>query len=286
MIRVFPHRNKWTPTDNLAFVGEPPLFRPGDRSTPVRVSVTFTWHKREAERIAGAWAHYYDDVQVGGPAYDDPGAEFIPGRFMKEGCTITSRGCPKRCGFCVVPKREGMLRELEIKPGWIVQDNNLLACSDGHIRAVFDMLRQQKRGAFFTGGLDKHYLKDWHREQFDSIKINELWFACDFKSDLPALERAAKILQGYPIDKMRCYTLIGYSNESLADAEYRLNRVLEIGFMPFCQLYQPDETRVYPEAWRQLRRKWIRPARYMNRQEVKKECASRENSLSAPRALL
>lgn len=263
MIRVFPHRNKWTPTDGMAFVGEPSLFAPQDPLIPVRISVTFTWHKKEAERIAWTWRHFYYDVQLGGPAYGDPGGEFTPGLFMKEGCTITSRGCPKACGWCVVPKREGQIRELEIKPGWIVQDNNLLACSERHIRAVFDMLREQDRAIFFNGGLDKHFLKDWHRDLFDSIKIGELWFACDTAHDISWLERASKILDGIPIRKRRCYTMIGYDGESLSDAERRIERVFELGFMPFCQLYQPDETRIYGNEWRELRRKWARPAAYM-----------------------
>lgn len=266
MIRVFPHKNNWTPTDRLAFIGAPPLHLPlysFDRQTPVMVSVTFTWHKSEAEWIARSWASYFDNVKIGGPAYDDPGGEFTPGMFMKDGCTITSRGCPKRCGFCVVPRREGQIRELEIKPGWIVQDNNLLACSERHIRAVFDMLREQNRNIFFNGGLDKHFLKDWHRTLFDSIKIGELWFACDTANDIAWLERTNKILDGIPLRKRRCYTMIGYDGESLVDAERRLERVFELGFMPFCQLYQPDETKVYSEDWRKLRRKWARPAAYM-----------------------
>jgi len=263
MIRVFVARNKWTPDDALAFVGDPPLFRPGNRKTPVRVSCTFTWHKREAERLARAWALYYDDVKIGGPAYADPGGEFVPGRFLKMGCVITSRGCSKKCGWCVVPTHEGEIRELSIKPGWIVQDNNLLACSEVHIRRVFEMLRQQKRKIFFNGGLDKHFLKDWHRALFDSIPIGELWFACDVTADLPWLERAAKILDGIPLRKRRCYTMIGYDGENLVDAERRIQRVFELGFMPFCQLYQPDETKLYPLAWRQVHRKWSRPAAYM-----------------------
>lgn len=254
---------KWTPTDEMAFFGEPTMFIPTDRKIPVRVSVTFTWHKKEAERIAGAWRHYFDDVEIGGPAYGDIGGEFIPGRFLKEGCTITSRGCPKRCGWCVVPQREGQIRELEIKPGWIVQDNNLLACSEGHLRAVFDMLREQNRAAYFNGGLDKHYLKDWHRGLFDSIKIGELWFACDTAVDVPWLEKTARILDGIPIRKRRCYTMIGYDGESIAEAEGRIERVFELGFMPFCQLFQPDETKVYDNDWRALSRKWARPAAYM-----------------------
>ena len=48
--------------------------------------------------------------------------------YMKPGYVITSRGCPNRCWFCAVPKREGyQLRELPVTDGWIVADDNLLA---------------------------------------------------------------------------------------------------------------------------------------------------------------
>lgn len=262
MIRVFPRRTKWTPTDELAFVGDPPLFRPSDRKMPVRVSVAFTWDMPEGARLARAWGGFYDDVQLGGPACGDPGGEFIPGQFLKEGCTITSRGCIKSCGFCLVPTREGGLRELEIKAGWIVQDNNLLACSRRHIEAVFGMLRAQDRRIYFNGGLDKYLLRDWHRPLLDSIKIGELWFACDTPKDIYALERAADLLDGIPLRQRRCYTMIGYNGETLQQAEERLEAVLELGFLPFCQLYQPESSKAYPDSWRKLCRRWARPAIY------------------------
>lgn len=267
-IRVFPARTNWTPTDDLAFVGEPPVlserFAALDRSVPVYVSVVFTWHREKAESTAVEWRQHFKDVRVGGPAYGDAGGEFTPGMFLKQGCTITSRGCPKKCGWCSVPKREGAIRELEIKPGWIVQDNNLLACSRGHQEAVFAMLREQDRAIFFNGGLDKHYLRDWHRELFNSIKIGELWFACDTTADLPQLERASRILAGISIEKLRCYTMIGYDDETPNDADHRCARVYELGFLPFCQLFQPltGPLRVYDDAWRKVHRKWARPAAY------------------------
>lgn len=265
-IRVFPGRTAMTPDDPMAYVGFPPFpqFRPADPDTPVYVSVVFKWLRERAERIAESWRMYYRNVRLGGPAYDDLGGEFTPGMFLKKGCTITSRGCVKHCGWC--PERNNPLREIEIKPGWIVQDSNLLACSENHIRNVFDMLRKQDRAVTFSGGLDKHFLKEWHRPLFDSIKIRELWFACDRTDELPWLERAAKILDGIPMRKLRCYTMIGYDSEGLRDAEWRQERVLELGFMPFCQLYQPDEgVKVYPEDWRNVSRKWKRPAAYMGK---------------------
>lgn len=37
MIRVFIERNKWTPDDELSFVGFPPVVLPGNRKTPVNL---------------------------------------------------------------------------------------------------------------------------------------------------------------------------------------------------------------------------------------------------------
>ncbi len=259
IIRVFPRRTHWTPTDELAFYGFPPLFRP-DRSVPVHVSVAFTWDLPRAERLAAAWAVHYDSVRLGGPVFNDSTGEFTPGMYLKEGCTITSRGCPKSCWYCDVPTREGKLKLLQIQPGYIVQDNNILACPDEHVHAVFEMLRAQKRNAFFNGGLDKHFFKPLHRELFDSIAIGELWWACDDMASLPALEKIVPVLEGIPLRKNRCYAMVAPDRETMRDAEFRLERILELGFLPFCQLYQSHEFKVYPKPWLDLLRKWSRPA--------------------------
>ena len=44
--------------------------------------------------------------------------------------------------------REGNLRELPITSGHIVLDDNLLACSEKHIRSVFDMLKLKKSAQY------------------------------------------------------------------------------------------------------------------------------------------
>lgn len=268
-IRVFPERNKWTPDDELAFVGDLPLepFRPGTPDTPVMVSVTFTWWRQRSEQIADSWRTHYKNVSVGGPAYDDPGGEFTPGMFLKQGCTITTRGCPKKCGWCKVPFSEGAQRLLSIKPGWIVQDNNILSTPEAHFSKVFDMLRAQQKAIYFNGGLDKHFLKPWHVPFFDSITIGELWWAFDTAEDFRWLERVKELFAHVPMRKMRCYTMIGYEGETLAEAEKRIERVFELGLMPFSQLYQPPTadrpTKIYGADWKALNRKWCRPAAYM-----------------------
>ena len=110
----------------------------------MHVSVTFTWDMPEAERLAASWERVAP-VKIGGPATGMRGEDFVPGRYLKPGYVITSRGCANHCWFCSVPAREGLLRELPITPGWNILDDNLLACSESHIKKVLGMLEKQKK---------------------------------------------------------------------------------------------------------------------------------------------
>jgi len=269
MIRVFPRKTKWTPTDELAFVGDPPLWRPPDQ--PVRVSCAFTWDRPEAERLVRSWSRFYSDVRVGGPAYDDPGGEFVPGRFVKAGVTITSRGCIRSCGFCLVPKREGLVRELPIRDGWDVADNNLLACTFPHLEGVFEMLRRQPQPIRFSGGLDARLFERHHADLLTTIRLKFAWFACDSREGLQHLERVARLLAGFSREKKRCYVLIGYNGETLQEAEERLRAVYGLDFLPYAMVYRgPDDPKYGNRALHELAAVWRRPAAYKARMKRRK----------------
>lgn len=259
IVRVFPRRTSMTPNDALAFIGDPPLFRP--EADEVHVSVTFAWDIHEAQRLVSAWSQYYPGrVRLGGPALGHPGGEFTTGRYLRPGVTITSRGCPNRCGFCFVPRREGKLRLLPINPGNIIQDNNILACPRHHVEAVFEMLQGQ-RAVRFAGGLEAARLRPWHVKAFERLSVAEFWFAADTDKALRSLERAAGLMGGhYTRNKMRCYVLIGHGGEKIGQAEMRLMRIWELGFLPFAQLYRGPGEQEYSENWKKLRRIWSRPA--------------------------
>ena len=261
ILRVFPCRTSMTPSDGLAFVGDPPLWRP--QADVVHVSVAFTWDIKEGERLEAAWSQYYPVVKLGGPAIDtEPPVAFVPGRYLRHGVTITSRGCPNRCPWCLVPEREGGIQELEITPGWIVQDNNLLATSRKHQKQVFEMLRCQRRAVSFPGGLESRLLDDWVVEQLRRLPIDQVFFAADSQSALENLWPIRERLSFLSRQQLRCYVLIGFGGESPAEAIMRLRRIWDMGFMPFAQLYQPpDNDKIrYNARWRDIARCWSRPA--------------------------
>ena len=172
---------------------------------------------------------------------------------------ITSRGCPNKCWFCSVWKREPRLKELEIKEGNILNDDNLLACSHTHINKVFEMLKSQK-AIEFIGGLEASLLRDWHIKLMMGISIKQIFFSYDMPDDLEPLIIAGKKLRdaGFNSNKLRCYVLIGFKGDTFEKAEKRLRETWDAGFLPFAMLY--TETGKYDKQWRRFQRLWTRPA--------------------------
>ena len=259
ILRVFPRRTKATPDDDMVLIGDPPLFRPD--ADEVHISVTFTYDRVEGERLRDAYADYYPVVKIGGPGMGDAGGDFTPGMYLKPGYVITSRGCPNRCWFCDVWRREGNIRELPITEGWNVQDNNLLACSEKHIQAVFEMLKQQPHRAEFTGGLDPERITPDVINLLEWLNPYQLFTAYDTGTDLEPIMKAGELFRASSLrrDQLRCYVLIGFPGDTFEDAEKRLRVTWDAGYLPFAMLYR-DETGKYDVAWRQFQRLWARPA--------------------------
>lgn len=260
MIRVFPRKTKMTPDDEKVYFTGPPMEQLEDRE--VHVSVTFIEDKPRAEVLADLWRTLCYNVKIGGPAYNDRGSDFVPGRYVKHGAVITSRGCNNNCWFCKVHDREGDIRELNIEDGYNVLDSNLLQCSDDHIKSVFAMLKRQPQGTLFTGGLEAKSLKGWHCDHIAELRLKRMFFAYDTPDDWEPLVEASKklVAAGMKMNrqKMFCYVLIGYPKDTKKQAEKRLRDVKRLGFCPFAMLYQ-DFTQDRPE-WDRFQRKWCSPA--------------------------
>lgn len=261
ILRVFVRRTSYTPDDDLVWIGPPPFREMIPEHDEVHVSCTFTWDMDEAEDLAEQWEiATQKPVRLGGPAYHSVAEDFTPGLYVKKGIIFTSRGCNNNCPWCGVRQMEGTLRELPITEGHIIQDNNILQCSRKHKDKAFEMLRKQ-RGICFRGGLETDLIDDHFVSNITSLRIAELWLACDTEAQLPRFKAACKKLTdaGFSRRQIRCYSLIGHDMEA---EEQRNREIFRAGAMPFSQL-ERDFTRKkteYSKEWRAFERQWQRPA--------------------------
>jgi len=101
ILRVFPRRTSATPDDEYVRIGPPDMLGLPPDVEEVHISVTFTWDVPEALLLYKAWREVHPKVLLGGPAFGDnridderAAGDFVPGRYLKRGYVITSRGCP------------------------------------------------------------------------------------------------------------------------------------------------------------------------------------------------
>ena len=260
IIRVFPRRIKAaTPSDELCRFDGPGWF---DEADEIHISVSFSWDLPLAERLASEWKHVAP-VKIGGPATGMRGEDFTPGMYLRQGYVITSRGCPECCRFCLAWRRDGSTaRELPVADGWNVQDDNLLACSETHIRSVCDMLKRQKHRAVFSGGIQAARLRPWHIDVFSQLKQRPIiWLAYDDPADLDAVSHAISMLTsaGWSRQTLRVYVLCGFHHDTMPEAEARLRAILCMGADPLAMVFR-EGLKQEDIAWHKWARQWIRPA--------------------------
>jgi hypothetical protein len=235
----------------VGYFGPPDLLATADE---VHVDCTFTYDKPAAERLAEQWRHVAP-TKIGGVAYGDPGQEFVPGRYIRHGYGFTSRGCPRRCWFCSVWKRDPVPRLLSIVDCWNILDDNLLACPRDHVEAVF--------------AIEARALEDYQVDLLASLRPRpNMFFAYDPGDDFQTLEHAARRLLGAGFTaasgRRRCYMLIGFPKDTFTLAEARLQQMFSIGFTPMAMLWRPEtpsQEKWRPDdQWRAFQRRWARPA--------------------------
>jgi len=260
ILRVFPSITKATPKDELCRYSTPGLFDPPE-CDEVHISVAFTWDIPRAEYLFKAWQSVHPVVKIGGPAISGSKGDFVGGRYLSVGNTITSRGCVNNCSYCVVRKREGYIRELPIIEGYNIRDNNILACSKSHISKVVAMLKKQKHSAIFSGGLEARLLTKWHAEELRKCKPQSMYFANDRPGDIEHLKNASVLLDNadHPKSNRYAYVLIGYKNDTIPEAEKRLVETWNTGFMPFAMLYRNEQGKTRSGEWKRFQRLWARP---------------------------
>ena len=178
----------------------------------------------------------------------------------KYAVAMTSRGCPRGCGFCHVAKKEGRcsVKVGDVKDFWSGQDRikvldpNITACPDK--RDLFRQYKETRAKIDFTQGLDIRLLDDADIADMREMKLEEVHFAWDnAKEDLrdrfEYYARKGKHTRHGRLGTVYCLT--NY-NSTIDEDLYRIYTLRELGYQPFVCVYDKpnaDQVYVYLQRW-------------------------------------
>lgn len=157
-----------------------------------------------------------------------------------------SRGCIRKCPFCVVWKKEGGIKSVCPKPlnpkgTYIkIQDNNFFANPEWHEACRF--LKSTGQRVEFSSGIDIRIMNDRQGRALSKLKIQgQIHTAWDNPKEdvLPHFDILLRHVKPY---RVMCYVLIGYWSTPEEDL-YRVEKLREIKIDPYVMPY--DKTDPY-----------------------------------------
>lgn len=155
-----------------------------------------------------------------------------------------SRGCIRKCPFCVVREKEGYIHPVEpmaLNPHGKrihVLDNNFFANPEW--RTAGNILKSYKQPVDFSSGID---IRIFNEEQASFLNELKLFKQIHIAWDNPRqridkkIQQAIKHIKPY---KLMCYVLIGYWSTPEEDL-FRVERLRELGVDPFVMAFDRSD---------------------------------------------
>ena len=177
----------------------------------------------------------FDRIEKGGTGYDihkrlsdeidrlQPLYDIFPDLPKNTAYGKLTRGCPNKCFWCVVPKKEGLIRPymdieeiaIEGRTHVVLMDNNILAAGDyamEQLQKIIDLGLHVD----FNQALDARLVTPEYAALLGRIKWidGRLRFGCDTHAQIGECERAMKLINDAGFrGEYFLYTMIGGKND-------------------------------------------------------------------------
>lgn len=195
-----------------------------------------------------------DEIIRGGTGYDiksvlpfmidrqQPDYSIYPNIPSNMAYGFLTRGCPNKCSWCVVPRKEGKIVPymdvdqiaIEGRYKLVLMDNNFLAAGD-YAHEQLDKIIERGYRVDFNQALDARLVTDDFAKKLAKVKWldkNRIRFGCDTHAQIEECERAMDMIAGYGFkgefflytmlneNFQECYDRIHYWWDKLQDARH------------------------------------------------------------------
>ena len=179
-----------------------------------------------------------------------------------------SRGCIRKCPFCLVRDKEGYIHpvepvDLNPKGEWIeVLDNNFFANPEWHSSVNYLLNTKQP---IKLHGVDVRIMNEEQAFYLNKLKMKQ---NIHIAWDLPQIDltdRLKEMIKYVKPYKITCYVLVGF-NSTIEQDLFRLNTLKSLGITPFVQPYRDFINERKPEQYE------LDLARWANKMWIFKSC--------------
>ena len=270
------------------------------------------YHKQHGDEVEWAWpmkhydrvymskvfnfspddltAYNADEIIRGGTGYDissrlpdevdrlQPDYSIYPHIPSDTAYGFLTRGCPNKCPWCVVPRKEGKIRPymdvdeiaIENRKKLVLMDNNILAAGD-YAKEQLQKIIDRDYYVDFNQALDARLVTDDFARLLAAVHwLNRrIRFGCDTKGQIAEVERVIDLLLSHGFKgEVFLYTMIGGKSdfkESYERVHYWWKRHHTVsalqksyGIYPYAQPYRdPDNPKFYPPQWQKDMAQWV-----------------------------
>lgn len=166
---------------------------------------------------------------------------------VTEAYGFLTRGCIRKCPWCIVPHKEGSIRiagDIETiasgRKQAILMDNNFLAAEPDFILYQLGKIAKTGIRIDFNQGLDARLITARYAKAMSACKwIRFIRFSCDSPEMMPHIKKAVRLLKEAGCRRPVFVYMLVYD---VVEAEERLRSLVKLGVSPFAQPYR-DFTR-------------------------------------------
>lgn len=184
---------------------------------------------------------------------------------------FTTRGCIRKCPFCLVPKKEGKIKVVgDIYDFWhgqenlMLLDNNLTAIPEQFEKICLQLTKEKIKVAF-SQGLDIRLIDEDKAKLLSKVKRwKRIHFAFDSLGVEGSVRRGIKLLTKYiHPDNLTFYVLVGFDSTHHEDL-YRIELLRSLKVNPYVMPFNKQD------------RRQAALARWVNRPAIFRSCTWNE----------
>lgn len=222
------------------------------------------WINNTNEIKKGGTGYSLDTVLPESMEYITPDYSIYPNIKKNTAYGFITRGCPNKCKWCVVPRKEGAVRPymdvddiaVDGRTNLILMDNNVLACDYG-IHQIEKIVEKGYR-IDFNQALDARLVTDDIARLLAKVRwLNQIRFGCDTPKQIEECERAMKMIDSHR-GKPASYLMYTMIDKDIKEAYHRISyfriyKRVRIVAQPFRDIY--NHRQIIPQ-WQKDMQRW------------------------------